>query len=430
MNAKRFSEAMSELDSRYIDEAIHYKKKTRKPVWMKWAAAAACFALVLYAGSMLVPSHEGMIVLAYAYGTDEEITTAGVVMSSGTINDRGRMKGPPLMFYLSGKDIASVRFSCKNQQINFMDWTEKRDEYGNAQNFTVAYGEDESEYYYLTINWVPNTLIRELTDNADSTIADLPEEMRHDTIVMEIVFENGQTATKAITISLLDDGTFLAVFDDYKISEADTFVNRPDSEAIPRDILYSQESGQTIGIADVTPMVYVNDTLYKQSIKQISYTERKDEFIYLGKIESDVASDQSNTNGVPTENFQANLSIVGAEVYQYGDDVVIRINNEYWLYEAIHNENAFDTQGELSDEEKMQLDPSYAAQNLSAAEEAARAYYADTVFEIVSLELERQTENEVVFSVCVSKGGVVQEPDRTITLQQDNQVWEVINEGY
>lgn len=240
MNAKKFSEAMSELDSKYIDEAIHYKKKTRKPIWVKLGTVAACLALVLYVGRMLVPSHGDMVVLAYAYGTDEEITTAGAVMSSGTINDTGEMRGHPLMFYLSGKDIVSVRFSCKNEQIDFRDWTEQRDEYGNAQNFTVAYGEDESEYYYLTIDWVPNTLIRELTDNADSTIATLPEEMRHDLIVMEITFENGKTATKAITISLLDDGTFLATFDDYKISETDTFTNRPDSEAIPRDILYSQ----------------------------------------------------------------------------------------------------------------------------------------------------------------------------------------------
>ena len=101
-------------------------------------------------------------------------------MNSGTISDSGEMKGQPLMFYLSGKDIAAVRFSCKNQQINFGDWTEKRDEYGNAQNFTVAYGEDESEYYYLTISWVPNAIIRELTDNEDSRIAALPEEMRND----------------------------------------------------------------------------------------------------------------------------------------------------------------------------------------------------------------------------------------------------------
>ena len=30
MNAKKFSDAMSELDSKYIDEALNYKKKARK----------------------------------------------------------------------------------------------------------------------------------------------------------------------------------------------------------------------------------------------------------------------------------------------------------------------------------------------------------------------------------------------------------------
>ena len=54
--------------------------------------------------------------------------------------DDGEMTGHPLMFYLSGKDIKSVRFSCKNQKIDFRDRTEKRDEYGEARNFTVEYG--------------------------------------------------------------------------------------------------------------------------------------------------------------------------------------------------------------------------------------------------------------------------------------------------
>lgn len=36
MNAKKFSDAMSELDSKYIDEALNYKKKAKKPFWMKW----------------------------------------------------------------------------------------------------------------------------------------------------------------------------------------------------------------------------------------------------------------------------------------------------------------------------------------------------------------------------------------------------------
>lgn len=450
MNSKKFSEAMSELDSKYVNEAINYKKKTMKSVWAK-LAIAACLAVVIAIGGILNPFRGGLVVAAYAYGTDEEIPTAGAVMIGGTISDTGKMKGQPLKFYLSGKDIASVRFSCKNQQINFMDWTEKRDEYGNAQNFTVAYGEDESEYYYLTIDWVPNTLIRELTDNVDSKIATLSEEMRNDIIVMEITFENGKAATKAITISLLDDGTFFASFGDYQISEEDTFVNRPDSAAIPRDVLYSQgDSPITSSTADAAPMICVNGTLYKQSTNQISFNELNDKFVYLGDVESDIINLQGNSgagntlDGVPKENFQANHPIVGSEVYQYGNDMVVKVEGKYWLYEAI-SDSTLDKQSGLSEEEKMQLDPSYGtgidgnsdeydpvsnSQTNDEAEVVARAYYEDTVFEVVSLELKNQTENEIVFSVCVSKGGVIQEPNRTIFLQLNNGTWEVVNEGY
>lgn len=342
MNSKKFSETLSELDSKYVDEALNYKKKHRSPLWMKLGMTAACLAAVITISGLLAPIHGDMVVSAYACGTDEEIAAAGAVIDSGTIDDNGQMKGHPMMFYLSGKDIVSVRFSCKNQQINFMDWTEKREEYGNAQNFTVAYGEDESEYYYLTIDWVPNAVIRELTDNKDSKIATLPEEMRNDIIVMEIAFENGKTATKAITISLLDDGTFFAAFDDYKISDTDTFVKRSDSEAIPRDVLYAQGDGSaTSSIADAAPMIYVNDTLYKQSILQTSFNELKDDFVYLGVVECDVTHLQGSNDaenyldGIPKENFQANHPVVGSKIYQYGDAVVVEIGGIYWLYEAI-----------------------------------------------------------------------------------------------
>ncbi len=445
MNSKIFSDAMGEIGNKYVDEAINYKKKAKKTGRIKWGVMAACLAIIVAACGISFYSNSEMVVKIYAHGTDEEIKEAGAVISTGTISDTGEMQGHPLMFYLSGEDIETVRFSCKNQQINFMDWTEKRDEYGNAQNFTVNYGEDESEYYYLTIDWVPNTIIRELTDNADTTIATLPAELRKDIIVMEITFANGKTATKAITISLLEDGTFFAACDNYKINENDDFIMRTDSVPIPRSILYAQgdnsNNGEvlqpptvtTANAADAPPMVYVNGILYEQNTEQISYGEMKEEFIYLGKVESDVTNNQRPTDGIPKENFQANVPIVGAEVYQYGEHVVIQTDNKYWLYEAVNNENTSGTQEELSDEEKMLPDPSYAAGTgtiESAAEEAARAYYADTVFEIVSLELERQTENEIIFSVSVSKGGVVQEPDRTITLQQDNGTWKVISEGY
>lgn len=60
----------------------------------------------------------------------------------------------------------------------------------------------------------------------------------------------------------------------------------------------------------------------------------------------------------------------------------------------------------------------------------AQEYYADTVFEVTSMDLTSQTDHEIVFSVCVSKDGVVQEPNRSIFLERNKDNWEVVNEGY
>ena len=334
MTRKDISDGVGNISTRHIQEAASYMAAEKKVSFFKKpfgrSMIAAVLALCILAGGISIFSpFGGMVVTAYAHGTDEEITQAGAVINTGTISDSGEMTGHPLMFYLSGKDISTVRFSCKNQQINFMDWTEKRDEFGLAQNITVSYGEDESEYYYLLIDWVPNATIRELTDNEDSTIAALPEEMRNDIIVMEITFENGKSLTKAITVSLLNDGTFFASFNDYEITSEDSFIDRPDSESIPRDILYAQGS------------------IPNENDKQLSDD-----------------SETSNTASIDT------------------------------------------------------------------AKAVAEAYYKNTVFSVISMEIVSQTENGISFSVCVSKGGIVQEPDRTIFLEFVNGHWEVVNEGY
>lgn len=247
MKREDISNAVGNINKRHIQEAICNSPNVKKVFHFKKPFSrimtAAVLALCLLVGGISIFSpFGGMTVAAFAYGTDEEITKAGTVINTGTISNSGEMVGHPMMFYLTGNDIATVRFSCKEQQIDFVDWTQKRDEYGVVQNFTVPYGEDTSEYYYLTVTWEPNRTIRALTDGADINITELPPELRKDVIVMEITFANGKKATKAITISLLDDGKFFATFDDYKITEQDKFVQRPDSVAIPRDILYAQGS--------------------------------------------------------------------------------------------------------------------------------------------------------------------------------------------
>lgn len=47
MNTKKFSEAMSEIDDKYVEEALNYKKKAQKNSWLKWGAMAACLCLVV-----------------------------------------------------------------------------------------------------------------------------------------------------------------------------------------------------------------------------------------------------------------------------------------------------------------------------------------------------------------------------------------------
>lgn len=56
MNTKTFSEAMSVLDNRYIDEVLNYKKNVKKPGWIKWGAMAACFAVAVVTAVSVLPN--------------------------------------------------------------------------------------------------------------------------------------------------------------------------------------------------------------------------------------------------------------------------------------------------------------------------------------------------------------------------------------
>lgn len=65
---------------------------------------------------------------------------------------------------------------------------------------------------------------------------------------------------------------------------------------------------------------------------QPNFADEKSSFNLLGKIENTVSSSEE-----PKENFQANDDIVGAAVYQYGDNIVVEFEGKYWLYEHYHN---------------------------------------------------------------------------------------------
>lgn len=62
MNIKKFSEAMGEIDSKYVEKALNYQPNQKKQIWVKWGAIAACLAIMVYAGTRKFPqeTHEDM----------------------------------------------------------------------------------------------------------------------------------------------------------------------------------------------------------------------------------------------------------------------------------------------------------------------------------------------------------------------------------
>ena len=63
-------------------------------------------------------------------------------------------------------------------------------------------------------------------------------------------------------------------------------------------------------------------------------------------------------------------------------------------------------------------------------EVAAKNYYANTVFELVSLDVLRSSREYVKFSVISKKDGEIVEPNRTMELRYEDGAWNVVNEGY
>lgn len=189
--------------------------------------AIVCILCFLIVAGVFTFRGGGNSFTVYAYGENLEITNTGIELSTGEIHDDGSMKGQLMQMYVKGKNIETIRFTCKNQYIDFTDWTESRPNFSMEKQFTVHYGKDVSDYGYLVVNWNPENTIRQLTDKANNSIAKLSQELRNDIIVMEVTFIDGKKETKAIGIRIEDNGKIFAKLQDYKVSPNDEFIFNP-----------------------------------------------------------------------------------------------------------------------------------------------------------------------------------------------------------
>ena len=274
MNAKKFSDAMSELDTKYVDEALSYKKKDKMPIWVKWGAIAACLCLMMPLTAFAID------IIQYNAAVD----------------------------YLNSLGIAVEDLS---------DYSHK--EIKEAVK-TIDAGESSP-----------------LTEEIRSLIPEYKEPIDTPTqVTAEQIKQLTPTMTRTDILSLLgntqDIGSGIYIYL-YEVDQQYLLRIPFASDEAQLGVTGEDLLKALVPICgDIVPMVYVNDTLYRIVDPQPNFADEKSSFNLLGKIESTVSSSEE-----PKESFQANDDIVGAAVYQYGDSIVVEIEGKYWLYENYQN---------------------------------------------------------------------------------------------
>lgn len=157
MNSKKFTEAMSEIDNKYVDEAIGYKKKFLKSHWFKWTAIAACLILIIGGVFMRPSTHDGRRVISeYRSNSSGSYTTPspGEVKCTSEVREaREKYRGKDVTFLLA--------FDMFNDDGRLSD-EERIEEYQRlislgyelyaAESWTYR-AKNEKEYYTVVVGY-------------------------------------------------------------------------------------------------------------------------------------------------------------------------------------------------------------------------------------------------------------------------------------
>lgn len=273
MTNEKLYEVLGDINEKYVSEARVYQK-AKKPIWVKWGAIVACLCLMIPLTAFAID------IIQYNAAVDY-LNSLGIVVED-----------------LSDYSHKEIKEAVK----------------------TIDAGESSP-----------------LTEEILSLIPENKEPLDTPTqVTSEQIKKLTPTMTRKDVLSLLGDTQDIG-------SGIYIYLYEVDQQYLLRIPFASDEAqlGVTgedllkalVSISgDIAPMVYVNDTLYQIVDPQPNIADEKSAFNLLGKIESKVSSLQE-----PKENFQANDDIVGAAVYQYGDNIVVEIEGKYWLYENYHN---------------------------------------------------------------------------------------------
>lgn len=224
MNAKLFSEAMSEVNDKYYEEAENYHCK--KHGWVKWSAMAACLTVVLFTAFSVLPNYFGQ------QGTTPPDNPNEVIADNPTDTTDDDTTPTTSEIHIS---LSNLHF---NEIEGFSDaariWFDPA-----LYDTDVVWGKDEVTDYYgkdLTPLYIPDGLVAASGNGTAKVILDKNGKVIYDTIWLDFYhdyYEDGSpkltedvAALKGFSITaskigILSDCVYLLPENEVKTSDID-----------------------------------------------------------------------------------------------------------------------------------------------------------------------------------------------------------------
>lgn len=326
MKKPRFSNAIGNLDDDLIEAAAECKRKKKPNFWLKWGSVAACFAVLVVAGAMILPSllggdsgkpgkykdiiqaGESAIIWPWEYQTVYEQYT-DLELDGVEYRSKGRAVSADLVSELIGTHTV-VGYDEINDKKYTEDFEVYELKYADKSQF-VAVKMDGKYYTFKKDEYAPPRNLGELFELVDLSQA----------IELSRFSENGDSADKKHYTLNNDDYVWEVLSDCREAAFIEEEPGKDDWKVYDREYLSFTVTSETLGVYRVVMYITKDGYLWTNAFNyRYLFNIGEDA---AGKIIEYAMNNSTEAEYEPYQNAVTGKVIEITEEYILLDDTVI-----------------------------------------------------------------------------------------------------------
>ena len=320
MKKPRFSNAIGNLDDDLIEAAAEYKRNKKPNLWLKWGSVAACFAVLVVAGAMILPSllggdtgtpgkykdiiqaGESAIIWPWEYQTVYEQYT-DLKLDGVEYRSKGRAVSAELVSELIGT-YTVVGYDETNDKKHTEDFEVYELKYADKSQF-VAVKMDGKYYTFKKDEYAPPSNLGELFD-----LVDLSQ-----IIELNRFSENGDGPNKKHYVLNNDDYVWQVLADCREAAFIEEEPGKDDWKVYDREYLSFTVTSETLGVYRVAMYITKDGYLWTNAFN----------YRYLFNIGEDAAGkiiEYAMKNSIEAE-YEPYQNTVTGKVVEISDEYIL-----------------------------------------------------------------------------------------------------------